>query len=75
MAETNDNMRIVIYGAGAVGGMVGGLLALSGTPVLLIGRPGNVNAIRRTWTPDCHPGRNSHSPVASGYHAKPNKAD
>jgi 2-dehydropantoate 2-reductase len=45
MAETNDSIRIVIYGAGAVGGVVGGLLALSGTPVLLIGRPGNVSAI------------------------------
>ena len=39
-------MRIIIYGAGAVGGAVGGLLALSGTPVILIGRPYNVsNAI------------------------------
>ena len=46
MAEKNDNIRIVIYGAGAVGGVVGGLLALSGTPVVLIGRPGNVNTIQ-----------------------------
>ena len=45
MAEKQDNRRIVIYGAGAVGGVVGGLLALSGTPVLLIGRPGNAEAI------------------------------
>ena len=45
MAEKNDNLRIVIYGAGAIGGMVGGLLALAGVPVVLIGRPGNVNAI------------------------------
>jgi 2-dehydropantoate 2-reductase len=44
MAEKRD-YRIVIYGAGAVGGVVGGLLALSGTPVLLIGRPANVDAI------------------------------
>src|SRR5271157_1250155 len=46
MAEKRDYHRIVIYGAGAVGGVVGGLLALSGTPVLLIGRPGNVDVIR-----------------------------
>ena len=46
MAEKNDNMRIVIYGAGAVGGVVGGLLALSGIPVVMIGRPGNVNTIQ-----------------------------
>ena len=49
-------MRIIIYGAGAVGGAVGGLLALSGTPVILIGRPNNVNAIRESGlklrTPD-----------------------
>ena len=44
-AEIKANLRIVIYGAGAVGGTVGGLLALSGTSVLLISRPGNVNAI------------------------------
>ena len=40
-----DKMRIIIYGAGAVGGAVGGLLALSGTPVVIIGRANNVNAI------------------------------
>jgi len=39
-------MRIIIYGAGAVGGVVGGLLALSGTPVVMVGRPQNVAAIR-----------------------------
>ena len=42
MAEKKDNHRIVIYGAGAVGGVIGGLLALSCTPVLLIGRPGKL---------------------------------
>ena len=41
-----EKMRIIIYGAGAIGGAVGGLLALSGTPVILIGRSNNVNAIR-----------------------------
>ena len=41
-----NKMRIIIYGAGAVGGAVGGLLAPSGTPVILVGRPNNVNAIR-----------------------------
>jgi len=40
------NFRIVIYGAGAVGGVLGGLLSLSGEQVMLIGRPGNVNEIR-----------------------------
>ena len=41
-----DKMRIIIYGAGAVGGVLGGLLALSGTPVVMVGRPQNVAAIR-----------------------------
>ena len=45
MIGEKANLRIVIYGAGAIGGVVGGLLALSGTPVLLIGRPSNVNTI------------------------------
>ncbi len=40
-------MRVIIYGAGAIGGVVGSHLALSGTDVLLIGRPGHVNAINQ----------------------------
>ena len=47
VTEKKTKIRIVIYGAGAVGGVIGGLLALAGTPVVLIGRPGNVNAIRK----------------------------
>jgi 2-dehydropantoate 2-reductase len=46
MADKKVNFRIIIFGAGAVGGVVGGLLALSGTPVTLIGRPSNVKVIR-----------------------------
>ena len=46
MAKKKDDLRIIIYGAGAVGGVVGGLLALAGTTVVLIGRPGNMNVIR-----------------------------
>ena len=38
-------MRIVIYGAGAIGGVVGGHLARTGHDVVLIGRPGQVKAI------------------------------
>jgi 2-dehydropantoate 2-reductase len=38
-------LRFVIYGVGAVGGVVGGLLALSGADVILIGRQGMVDAI------------------------------
>ncbi len=39
-------MRVIIYGAGAIGGVVGGQLALTGQEVALIGRPGQVKAIR-----------------------------
>ena len=46
MVEKKGNLRIIIYGAGAIGGTIGGLLALASTTVVLIGRPGNVNAIR-----------------------------
>lgn len=40
-------MRVIIYGAGAIGGVVGGHLALAGTEVVLIGRPGHVNTINQ----------------------------
>jgi len=40
-------MRVIIYGAGAIGGVVGGHLARSGTEVVLIGRPGHVKAINQ----------------------------
>ena len=40
-------MRIVIAGAGALGSVLGGYLALAGEDVTLIGRPGHVEAIRR----------------------------
>ena len=72
MAEKKDNHRIVIYGAGAVGGVIGGLLALSCTPVLLIGRPGNVEVILKHGLRIVTQG-NSHNPGGSCYHAKPNK--
>ncbi|MEK7847519.1 MAG: 2-dehydropantoate 2-reductase [Chloroflexota bacterium] len=40
-------MRAVIYGAGAIGGVVGGHLARAGHQVVLIGRPGHVAAIQQ----------------------------
>jgi len=40
-------LRAIVYGAGAIGGVVGGHLHLTGTDVILIGRPGHVNAINR----------------------------
>ena len=46
MVKKKVNLQIVIYGAGAVGGVLGGLLSLSGAQVVLIGRPGNMNEIR-----------------------------
>ncbi len=38
-------MRIIIYGAGAIGGTIGGHLARTGHDVILIARPGQVKAI------------------------------
>lgn len=40
-------MRLIIYGAGGIGCVMGGHLALTGQDVVLIGRPGHVNAINR----------------------------
>jgi len=49
-------MRVIIYGAGAIGCVVGGHLHLAGTDVVLVGRPGHINAINqnglRFVTPD-----------------------
>jgi 2-dehydropantoate 2-reductase len=39
--------RVAVIGAGAVGGYFGGLLARSGAPVVMIGRAGFVDAVRR----------------------------
>ncbi len=44
--ESNKSIRTIIYGAGAIGGVVGGHLALAGKEVILIGRPDHMNAIR-----------------------------
>jgi 2-dehydropantoate 2-reductase len=38
-------MRLIIYGAGGIGCVMGGHLYLKGQEVVLIGRPGHVNAI------------------------------
>ena len=39
-------MRYVVYGAGAVGGVVGGLLSVAGREVALIARGAHLQAIR-----------------------------
>ncbi len=46
LVESNKSIRTIIYGAGAVGGVVGSHLALAGKEVILIGRPDHMNAIR-----------------------------
>jgi 2-dehydropantoate 2-reductase len=45
-AGTTDWPRVVVFGAGAVGCHFGAKLALAGAPVVLIGRPAHVDAIR-----------------------------
>jgi 2-dehydropantoate 2-reductase len=39
-------MRYIIYGAGGIGSIMGGHLARTGHDVVLIGRPGHINAIK-----------------------------
>ncbi len=46
-AETNWP-KVAVVGAGAVGGYFGGLLARSGVPVTMIGRPAFVEAVRKS---------------------------
>ena len=38
-------MRVIIYGAGGIGGVIGGHLARTGHDVVLISRPGHIKAI------------------------------
>lgn len=53
-------MRYVIYGAGAVGGVIGARLHLAGTPVTLIARGAHLAAIRdRGLTLDAADGRHA----------------
>lgn len=47
-ANRQKSIRAIIYGAGAIGGVVAGHLALTGTDVILIGRPGHMNAIQES---------------------------
>ncbi|MFH1651427.1 MAG: 2-dehydropantoate 2-reductase [Chloroflexota bacterium] len=46
-AGSSGNLRYIIYGAGAIGGILGGYLALSGKDVVMVARPGHVEAIRK----------------------------
>ncbi|MFZ1975239.1 MAG: 2-dehydropantoate 2-reductase [Candidatus Acidiferrales bacterium] len=43
----NAKPRVAVMGAGAVGSYFGGMLARAGVPVVMIGRPAHVEAIRR----------------------------
>jgi len=46
MASTDQQVRVAVLGAGAVGSYFGGMLARSGVPVTLIARAAHVEAIR-----------------------------
>lgn len=48
MAEAPPGRRICIFGAGAIGGLIGARLAASGTAVTLIGRGAHLAAMRET---------------------------
>ncbi len=47
MSEAQPWPRIAVVGAGAVGGYFGGLLARAGAPVVMIGRPAFVAAVKK----------------------------
>jgi 2-dehydropantoate 2-reductase len=48
MTPQSDWPRIAVVGAGAVGGYFGGMLARAGAPVVMIGRPAFVEAVKKT---------------------------
>ena len=47
MVNNSGTKRFVIYGAGAIGGVVGGHLAMAGYEVVLVGRPDPMNVVCR----------------------------
>ncbi len=47
MSQRESWPKIAVVGAGAVGGYFGGLLARSGAPVIMIGRPAFVEAVKK----------------------------
>lgn len=47
LSDNNKSGRAIVYGAGAIGGVVGGHLALVGNDVVLVGRSGHMSAIRQ----------------------------
>jgi 2-dehydropantoate 2-reductase len=47
MSSSQNWPRIAVVGAGAVGGYFGGMLARAGAPVVMIGRPAFVDAVRK----------------------------
>jgi len=47
MTNEKNWPKVAVVGAGAVGGYFGGLLARSGVPVTMIGRPAFVEAVRK----------------------------
>jgi len=47
MTQTEPWPKIAVVGAGAVGGYFGGLLARAGAPVVMIGRPAFVAAVKK----------------------------
>lgn len=46
MSATSEKHKVAVVGAGAVGGYFGGMLARAGVPVVLIGRPSFVEAVK-----------------------------
>lgn len=44
---TSDPRRFLVYGAGAIGSVFGGILALAGHNVAMVGRPWHMDLIRR----------------------------
>ena len=57
-------VRVIIYGAGAVGSVIGGRLRQGGADVVLVSRPAHVAAIRNAaWR--CEPPRESTSSTST----------
>jgi len=68
-ADAREPVRVAVVGAGAVGCYYGGMLARTGIPVTLIGRPVHVEAMRRDGLRVTTASFDEHVPVEAGTEA------
>ena len=70
MTKETSNMRTIVYGAGAVGSVIGAHLFQSGRQVVLIARGAHLDAIRQHGLRLCTPEEDVRLPIAAVAHPR-----